>query len=184
MASLVIFLFIFLVILKANLLSLTICYVNSTNKFSSLASRTSNGDRRLLVYRPFIRRSLEFAFFLNLNFLDCRIDNLINKLVSLTVLNLVIISLTSFWLDHIWLFWASCVLNGISSSNTLPVLNHMMLGGCILHVDEAFSGRCLSLVKHLWCLILELVLESGIELVCCILWAFDFLHFFPNLFNV
>jgi len=101
MASLVIFLFVFLVILKANLLSLTIAYVNSTNKFSSLASRTSDGDRRLLIDRPFIRRSLEFAFFLNFNFLDCRIDNLIDKLVSLTVLNLVIISLTSFWQDHI-----------------------------------------------------------------------------------
>jgi hypothetical protein len=75
-----------------------------------------------------------------LDLLNSARDDLLNKLVGLAVLHLVVVCLTLIWQDDVALLRAGGILDSIASSDTLPVLNHMMLGRCILHVNQS-SGR-------------------------------------------
>ena len=104
--------------------------------------------------------------------------------MGLVVLHFVIVCLTSIWQYHIWLFWASCVLDSIPTSDPLPIFYNMMFGGCVLHINQTSCGRNLWLIKHLRRLVLILVLECIKQLVCCILGPLDIFHFFPDLLDV
>jgi len=59
--------------------------------------------------------------------------------VGLAVLHLVVVCLTLIWQYYVALLRARGILYSIAASDALPVLNHVMLGRRILHVNQASS---------------------------------------------
>jgi hypothetical protein len=75
-----------------------------------------------------------------LDLLNSARDDLLNKLVGLAVLHLIVVCLSLIWQYNVALLRARGILDCIAPSDALPVLNHVMLGRRILHVNQA-SGR-------------------------------------------
>ena len=95
----------------------------------------------VLGYLPLLGvRLLMLPPFFKLDFLNSARDDLLNKLVGLAVLHLVIVCLSLIRQYYVALLRAGGILDSISPSDALSVLNHVMLGRRILHVNQA-SGR-------------------------------------------
>jgi hypothetical protein len=105
--------------------------------------------------------------------------------MRLLVPHLVVVGLPVVWEDDVALLRARGILNGVAASDAFSVLNHVMLGGRVLHRDQALSGRDLRLIEKLRRgLIVILVLKSLEELLRRVFGPLYFLHFLPNVFNV
>lgn len=106
--------------------------------------------------------------------------------MSVFILEAVVVSrLTLVWEDYIRFFRACGVLDGIATSDTFAVLDHVVFGGRVLHAYQALCWRYLLLiVEHRVWLIVVLILESLEEFMCSFLGATYLLHLLPNLFNV
>lgn len=123
---------------------------------------------------------------LKLHSFDSRINDFCDQLMSVLIIELVIVGLSLMWEDHIWLLRAGCILDRISPSNPLPVLNNVVLCCSILHMNEPSGWRLNALIVVLRGFhgVRVLILESLEESIRCLLWATDFFHLLPYVFNV
>jgi hypothetical protein len=97
---------------------------------------TVDYDRAILCYLSLVWISFPLlATLLQLNFLDCSGDDLLNKLMGFAVLHFVVVGFSFIRKDHITLLWTGCVLDGVSPFDTLPIFDNMMLSCGIFHMN-------------------------------------------------
>jgi len=122
---------------------------------------TVDDNRAVLCDLSLVRmRFFLLATLFQLNLLYCTRDDLLNKLMGFAVLHFIVVSLSFIREDHITLLWASCILDSVSSFDTLSIFDHMMLGRSIFHVNQTPGWRdFLSIEKIRLRLIIILFLE-------------------------
>lgn len=125
----------FFLLFKYDLLFLLVhVQVETADHLGSLANLTTDSDRTCLGDDSRVRvRLLYLAALLKFHFLDSSINYLFYELVSVLVLVLVVVGLALIWQNYIGLLRAGGVLDGVAPSDALAILNHMVLGGGVLH---------------------------------------------------
>lgn len=182
-------LFLFLLIVK--ILYLLRCISidvegKAPNQLGSLDMLAIDYDRAVLSNLALLGVGLlAFATFLKLDLFHGARDDLFNKLMGFSVPHLIVVGLPFVWKNDVALLWASSVLDGITAGDTFPILNHMMLGSRILHMNEPTCGRNLLCVeKFRLGLIVVFLLESVEKVMCGVLGSLNLLHLLPNVFNI
>jgi len=139
--------------------------------------------RAFVGHLPLVRAGLlSLSPLLEFHLLNTGIDDLLNELMSVFVFKGIIVSLALVRQNDVALLGASRILNGISRSYPLLVLDHMMFRRGILHLDQAPCRGFTIAILRIW-LIIIFVFKGLKQFIRCLSWPSNFLHFFPDILN-